>query len=141
MWSARNSIEPQPISTPGAFAADSNLAGDLSQAYRFNAAAAASLAATGTGTDADKLDDQERMRLRTQALNWLRADLVLRGKQRQSGKPENVAAALYSLRYWQNAVDLAGLRDAKALEKLPAEERTVWRKFWEEVATLTGKTR
>ena len=44
---------------------------------RYNAACAAALAGSGRGHDTGKLKDDELARLRKQALDWLRADLVL----------------------------------------------------------------
>ena len=49
------------------FIADAKLADDLMAADRYHAACFAALAAAGQGTDGDKLDDQERIRLRKQA--------------------------------------------------------------------------
>jgi hypothetical protein len=57
-----------------AFADDPKLADDLRTRHRYNAACSAALAGCGQGADADKPDDQERARLRQQALAWLRAD-------------------------------------------------------------------
>jgi hypothetical protein len=48
------------------------------------------------------------------------------------------------LQRWQNNPDLAGLRDAAALEKLSEAERAAWRTFWTEVEALrtrSGKPR
>ncbi len=74
-----------------AFAADPKLADDLKAGHRYNAACHAALAAAGQGEDAAKLDDKERARLRKQALDWLRADLALRTKQLETGKPADRA--------------------------------------------------
>jgi hypothetical protein len=59
-----------------AFAGQPELADDLQEGHRYNAARAVSLAA-GQSKDAAKLDDKVRARLRQQALGWLRADLAL----------------------------------------------------------------
>src|SRR5262249_61662785 len=69
------------------FAADPKLADDRQAHLRYNAACCAALAAAGQGEDAAQLDDQERMRLRQQALDWLRADLALYTRQLESDKP------------------------------------------------------
>ncbi len=119
-----------------AFAADPNLADDLQAAHRYNAACFASLAAAGHGDDAAKLDDNERTRLRQQALDWLRADVALRGKQLESGKPADRAEVQQALRHWQQDTDLAEIRDAAALAKLPAEEQKAFTQLWANVAAL-----
>jgi hypothetical protein len=41
--------------------------------------------------------------------------------------------------HWQKDTDLAGVRDAAALAKLPAAERAVWQKLWAEVAATLAK--
>jgi hypothetical protein len=43
------------------------------------------------------------------------------------------------LRHWQQDGDLAGLRDAAALAKLPAEERAACERLWADVAALLKK--
>jgi tetratricopeptide (TPR) repeat protein len=121
-----------------AFAADSKLADDLAAAHRYNAACFAALAGAGKGSDAATLDDKERDRLRQQALGWLRADLNLWAKLVASGDvgPRRMTRALGR---WQKDADLAGVRDAEALKKLPAEQRAGWAKLWADVAELLKK--
>jgi hypothetical protein len=97
------------------------------------------LAAAGRGEDAAKLDDKERRRLRKQALDWLRADLALYARQPATGKPADRAAVQQALRHWQADPDLAGIRDAAALARLPAEERTAFARLWADVAELLKK--
>jgi tetratricopeptide (TPR) repeat protein len=122
-----------------AFAADPKLADDLNAGHRYDAACSAALAAAGQGEDAAKVDDKERARLRTLALDWLRADLVLRTRQLESGKPADRAAVRQALRHWQQDTDLAGLRDQAALAKLPAEERAAYEKLWADVVAILKK--
>jgi tetratricopeptide (TPR) repeat protein len=122
-----------------AFAGDPKLAADLKTAHRYNAACAAALAAAGKGEDAAKLDEKEKVRLRQQALDWLRADLALRTRQLESGQPAERTAAQKALRHWQNDSDLAGIRDAAALAKLQPEERAACERLWADVAALLKK--
>jgi serine/threonine-protein kinase len=122
-----------------AFVAEPKLADFLPGQHRYSAACFAALAAAGQGKDAAKLDGKERARLRKQALDWLRADLALHTKQVESGQPAERAAAQKALRHAQKDSDFDGLRDAAALAKLPAEERTAWAKLWSDVAALLKK--
>jgi serine/threonine-protein kinase len=119
-----------------AFAGDPQLADDLQAGHRYNAACSAALAAAGQGEDAAKLDDKGRTRLRQQALDWLRADLALRRKQLESGKPADRAAVQQTLKHWQQDSDLAGLRDATALVRLTAQEQKACTQLWADVAAL-----
>jgi tetratricopeptide (TPR) repeat protein len=119
-----------------AFTADPTLADDLQAANRYDAACAAALAAAGQGRDAPKADDKERARLRRQALVWLRADLALWGQQAQKGTPQARAEVREKLLSWQKDSDLAGVRDAAALAKLPEAERAEWKKLWGDLAAL-----
>ena len=122
-----------------AFAADPKLADDLESNHRYNAACYAALAAAGQGEDAGKLDDKERMRLRQLAFDWLRADLASRSKQLQTGKPGDRTVVQQTLRFWQKDTDLAGLRDAAPLAKLPAEEQKALAQLWADVNELSKK--
>jgi tetratricopeptide (TPR) repeat protein len=123
-----------------AFAADPQLADNLKAPHRYNAACYAALAAAGRGEDAGKLDDQERARLRKQAIDWLRADLALRTKQLERGQPADRADVARRMRHWQRDSDLAGIRDEDALANLPADERAAVTQLWADVAVLLKKT-
>jgi tetratricopeptide (TPR) repeat protein len=120
-----------------AFAADPRLADEPTSNHRYNAACSAALAAAGQ--DAGKLDDKEKARLRKQALDWLRADLTLRTRELESGKPADRAAVQQTLRHWQKDSDLTGFRDRAALAKLPAQEQKACTQLWAEVAALLKK--
>ena len=41
-----------------------------------------------------------------------------------------------TLRHWQKDTDLAGLRDAAALAKLPADEQKTFTQLWTDVAAV-----
>ena len=118
---------------------DPDIADDLTTYCRYNAACAAALAGCGQGEDAAKIDAKERDRWRKQALDWLRADLALRTKQIDDGKPEDRAAASRTLRHWKADPDLAGVRDPEALAVPPPDEQDAWRKLWAEVDALLMK--
>jgi predicted outer membrane repeat protein len=123
-----------------AFAAEPKAAEDLKAGHRYNAACAAALAGNGKGDDASKLTDDERSRLRRQALDWLRADLALHAKRLQGAKAQDRTFVQEQLKHWQRDDDLVGIRDSAALAKLPAAERAAWVQLWAEVATLLRKT-
>jgi hypothetical protein len=122
-----------------AFAAEPRLVNDLAAHHRYNAACCAALAASGKGKDGDALTRADWLAWRLRALTWLRADLTARQKQLKSWWPGQAGQARDSLRRWQTDADLAGLRDAKALAKLPAEERETCRRLWAEVSELLKK--
>jgi hypothetical protein len=63
-------------------------------------------------------------------------DQAFRTKQLESGQPADRVAVQQALRHWQLDTDLAGLRDAAALAKLPGEERAACQKLWADVAGL-----
>jgi len=44
-----------------------------------------------------------------------------------------------TLDHWQKDSDLAGIRDAAALAKLPAEEQKAFTQLWADVAALLKK--
>jgi serine/threonine-protein kinase len=117
-----------------AFAADPKLADDLPAGHRYRAACYAALAAAGRGEDARALDDQERARLRQQALDWLRADLAA------CARATDRALVQRALKRWQQDADLAGLREPAALAELPPGERQGWAQLWSEAADRLQKT-
>jgi tetratricopeptide (TPR) repeat protein len=118
-----------------AFAADPQLVEDLKAFHRYNGACYAALAGCGRGEDAAKLDDQEKARLRRQALDWLKADLASRTQQ-LTGEKRQEARTL--LQHWKNHPDLSGVR-GEALSKLPEAERAAWKELWGEVDALLSK--
>jgi serine/threonine-protein kinase len=122
------------------FAADAKLADDLKAQHRYNAACGAALAAAGQGTEAARLDEKERASLRGQALEWLRADLLLYAKLEEKGQPADRKLIAARMQHWRQDADLVGLRDPDAVAKLPAEEQEACRKLWDEVEAVLRKT-
>jgi serine/threonine-protein kinase len=124
-----------------AFAAEPKLADDLGAAHRYNAASAAALAGCGQDKDAEQLDEKAKARLRGQALDWLRADLAALGRVLDQGAdPARSAAGVANvLGRWQGDPDLAGVRGAEALARLPEAERQPWQKLWDDAADLLAR--
>jgi tetratricopeptide (TPR) repeat protein len=118
-----------------AFSAEPGLADDLNQQPRYNAARSAALAAAGQAEDARLLPDRLVCALRRQALSWLRADLALY-EAHLKRDPRFSQATAARLAHWQQDADLASVRDKDALARLPADERTAWRRLWSDVAAL-----
>ena len=116
--------------------ADPKSADDLECSHRYRAACAAALAGCGRGDDAGQLDDQERARWRKQALAWLRADLKAYGELLTVSNPEERQRLQEWLRSWQSEPALAGLRDARAVARLPAAEQESCKQLWAEVQAL-----
>jgi Tfp pilus assembly protein PilF len=119
-----------------AFAAEPKRAEDLRSGNRYNAACAAVLAGCGQGKDADPLDEKERTALREQALAWLRADLAAWASRLKYDPELAPAGVRQTMQHWQKDTDLAGVRDADALAKLPEAERQQWQKLWDDVEAL-----
>jgi serine/threonine-protein kinase len=119
-----------------AFAQLPKLAEDMQAQHRYNAACAAALAGCGQGKDADRTDDPERMRLRRQAIAWLRADLAAWHKllEKEPGKLGPHVAN--TMQHWKHDADFNGVRSTEALSKLPQDECRDWQKLWQEVEAL-----
>jgi tetratricopeptide (TPR) repeat protein len=119
-----------------AIAAQPALVASPVNGLRYNAACAAALAGSGAGEDAAKLTDAERVALRKQALEWLRADLAAwRGLlEKQPDRARLVVAE--QMQHWLGDTDFAGVRGPDALAKLPEAERKDWEKLWADVADL-----
>src|SRR5262249_36918260 len=108
--------------------------------YRYNAACVAALASAGKGAGADKIDAKEKTALRQQALAWLQADLTARARFLEKN-PLLAIPMVEDMQHWQKDPDLAVVRDDKELDKLAAEERAAWQKFWTQVAALSKQAR
>jgi hypothetical protein len=54
----------------------------------------------------------------------------------EDGKPETRAVADARLEHSKVDGDLASVRDAESLAKLPEDERKAWRRFWADVDAL-----
>jgi serine/threonine-protein kinase len=117
-----------------AFAGRPALAENLGQGFRYEAARAAARAAA----DGDTAAPAERARLRRQALEWLRADLKLWARLPDGG-PASRAAVRGKVGAWLREADLAGVRQAEALAKLPPDERAAWRQFWADVEGVLAR--
>jgi hypothetical protein len=118
-----------------AFAGRPELADDLMQHYRYQAACAAARAGGGQGEGAPA-DPDQRARWRRQAYDWLRAQLGLLSRRLQEGGPGAGDRVWPELVNWLRSPDLAGVRDAGRLAELPAEEQGEWRRLWDEVRAL-----
>jgi len=124
-----------------ALASDPKLGDDRQIQPRYNAARAAALAAASQGKDEPPLDDAAKAKLRRQALDWLRAELTVWTKQLASAPPQARPAIVQTLSHWQKDPDLAGIRVAAALAKLPAEEQKAFTQLWADVAALLKKAK
>jgi tetratricopeptide (TPR) repeat protein len=114
-----------------ALAGDPKLADDLDAANRYKGACYAVLAAGAQG-----MTDNDRARLRKLALAWLRTDLALWEQRLADESRQSRRIVGQKLQHWQKDPDLAGIRDAAALAKLPAEERAACAGLWDDVAAL-----
>jgi tetratricopeptide (TPR) repeat protein len=119
-----------------AFEEKPKLADDLNAQHRYNAACAAALAGCGQGKGADKLDVQERARLRQQALDWLRADLKAYRQVLEKSEGKAGPAIAQRMQHWLQDADFAGVRSDESLARLPEAERKQWHKLWQEVEAL-----
>jgi len=123
-----------------AFRAEPKLADDMQAQYRYNAACAAALAGSGQGKDDPPLDEPTKARWRKQAIDWLKADLAAWSKVLEKGPPAARQSISQTLKPWKVDSDLAGLRDAVALARLPEAEQKACRALWAEVEALLKNT-
>jgi serine/threonine-protein kinase len=101
--------------------------------WLYAAARAAVRASAGQVSPETGLTEQERVGLRRQALDWLRACLELKTKLLEDGKAVSWG---WMLTDWQTDPALASVRDPAALTKLPDAEREQWQRLWVDVAAL-----
>jgi superkiller protein 3 len=121
-----------------AFAAGAPKAAEERARHRYSAACTAALAGCGRGEDAPAPDEQQRARLRQQALAWLRDELTFRATQIASTHPGDQATAQRFLQHWQTNRNLAGLR-GEALARLSEAEREAWGQLWTDLADTLAR--
>jgi tetratricopeptide (TPR) repeat protein/tRNA A-37 threonylcarbamoyl transferase component Bud32 len=122
------------------FYVDAFAAGAAQSSQRaYNAACAAALAAAGKGIDADNIEPKEKVRLRQQALTWLRDNLEENAKQLEDADAKTRKAVQQTLQHWQKDADLGSVRGKEALAQLPAAERAAWQQLWADVEKLLKK--
>ena len=119
-----------------AFRLEPRLADDLIQANRYNAACCAVLAAAGRSRGEPHPAASAAAESRRTALEWLRLDLAARAAVLRDGQAAEKAQLLQALGYWKADTDLADVRSAEALGRLPEPERRGWRALWAEVDSL-----
>ena len=122
-----------------ALADDPKLGDDRMAQHRYNAACSAAMAGVGQGIDDPKPDDAARAKLRDQAKGSLRAELSAWEKVAMTAEPGNKELVVKTLQHWKTDADLAGVRDADALAKLPEPERAEWLTLWADVDALLAK--
>src|SRR5262249_34889856 len=115
------------------------LAEDPRSQHRYSAACVAALAADGQGRDADKLDQKERECLRSQAYDWLRAELAAWARL-FNDTPQVRVILRQALAHWLKAPDLASVREPTALAKLPPDDEAAWCRLWDDVEALLRQT-
>jgi serine/threonine-protein kinase len=121
-----------------ALAADPKLGDDRRAGY-YDAACAAALAGSGQGKDHPPLDDAAKATLRGQARDWLKAELATWMKLFETGPATTHQVIAKDLNHWKEDADLAGIREAGALAKLPEAERKAWQALWADVASLQSR--
>jgi hypothetical protein len=124
-----------------ALEADSRLGDDRQAQHRYNAACAAAQAGCGRGRDDPLPSDDQKTKLRNQALDWLTAELGAWAKllELETAKNEQRAVIVNTLKHWREDAELAGIRDDAETAKLPEPERAAFRKLWADVDALLKK--
>jgi tetratricopeptide (TPR) repeat protein len=124
----------------GAIPVDPGSSNDPSvSSIRYRATCSAALAGSGKGKDDPPTDEASRAKLRSQAHDWLRADLKAWDRIAASAKPEDKAMVARTLAQWKADADLAGIRDQEALTKLPIAEREAFLTLWSDIEVLRKK--
>jgi serine/threonine-protein kinase len=109
--------------------------------HRYNAACVAALAGCGRGKDEPAPDSASKAKLRQQALDWMKAEII---GWRQALEPAPAASRGPIVRMIQHSKadpDFSGVRDAADLAKLPEAERDDWQALWAEVDALLLQAR
>jgi tetratricopeptide (TPR) repeat protein len=98
--------------------------------------AACAIVSCADGKGANLLAPAERTAYRKQALELLTADLAATRKL----VPNDQALVHRTMQLWLGDSDLASVRDAAGVGRLPSEERDAWNKVWADVRDLRDCT-
>ncbi len=135
----RKCMPPPPGSGPRPWTKTRSSATTAAPSTAYNAACSAALAAAGQDKDEPPPDDAARADLRRRALGWLKAELAAWSRLLASGPPQDRDRRPRTMQHWRKDADLAAVRDADALAKLPEAERRDWLALWDEVDALIRK--
>ena len=124
-----------------ALRAEPKLAGDRRARHAYAAASSAALAGCGKGKDVPSPDQAARARLRGQALDWLRGELLAWSKALDKGEAAVRDTVREVLEYWKADPNLAAVREPARIAELPDGERPAWRALWADVEALLNNTR
>jgi hypothetical protein len=113
----------------------------IQPAYGETVTRCAALAAAGWGEDVPKPVQEERARLRGQALEWLRADLAALQKQLASANADDRLMAQRTLYRLQRDFRFFAVREKEELAKLQDAERVAWEKLWADTEALRVSSR
>jgi tetratricopeptide (TPR) repeat protein len=119
-----------------ALESDPGLVRDRREVHCYRTACAAALAAAGRGKDEPPPDEGQKVRLRGQALAWLKAELAAWADAIASGPPQTRSEAFHRLLRWRQDWRLASVRESEDLAKLPVAERKKWEALWAEVEAV-----
>ena len=123
-----------------AIEANPKLVDDRQLQHRYNAACAAALAGCDKSKDDPPPSNDEKTKLRHQALDWLAAELKAWDRVSTIAEPGAKEHVSTTLAHWKEDTDLAGIRDARELAKLPEGEQQAWQSLWADVNALLKRT-
>jgi tetratricopeptide (TPR) repeat protein len=109
--------------------------------HRYHAACAAAQAGCGQGKDSEKLPDGEYVRLRRQALIWLRGDMIAWSQllDKATDQADSAGRARKALQQCLTDAAFAGVRGPAAVASLPEAERRPWQELWDDVASVLAR--
>jgi serine/threonine-protein kinase len=115
-------------------------ADDRPNPNRYNAACSAALAGCGHAVDAPA--EPERAKLRSQAREWLEAELDAwnRAFDKSAGDPAS-ADLIEDLNHWREDADLTEVRAPWGLTRLPEAERAKWTALWGRVDATIARAK
>jgi serine/threonine protein kinase/tetratricopeptide (TPR) repeat protein len=114
---------------------------ELAYSCRYPWARCAVMSAGDVGKNGADLNETERARMRGLAREWLLSDLEVWKKVLELNPTTGREIVNQQLIRWQSDPDLAGVREASKLEKLPPDERRDFAKLWDAVAQVVDRTK
>jgi eukaryotic-like serine/threonine-protein kinase len=111
----------------------------LDSDLRYRSACCAALVAEGRDNDSAALSRAERTQWGMRAVNWLTADLVVLSDAVENGQAVDADLVKQKLILWREEPAFAGIRDARCLQLLSADERKACIKLWDDVQGILAR--
>ena len=132
---AKRRYRPAVQFTADALAADTHLADDPTNGYRYNGACCVAKLCVEQA-ESNSIDEAEQSELVALAIDWLEAERSLIARLLKEAPPADARTLRQMVRHWPNDRDLAGFRDSEIVSRFPEQLQDRLTTFWSDVQAM-----